>query len=133
MSRILARECGFKAVYQYLFDRNESLEILEEEFELSSEDKSFMFEIFNNAKENFSEIENKISSNLKKNLKLTDIYKIDLAILISSIAEIDYLKESVSLVINQAVEIAKKYSTDNSPKFINGFLASIYNNNNKGE
>ena len=133
MSRILARECGFKAVYQYLFDSNQNLKIMEEDFDLSSEDKSFMFEIFNNAKDNFSEIENKISSNLKKNLKLTDIYKIDLAILITAITEIDFLKESVSLVINQAVEIAKKYSTDNSPKFINGFLASIYNNNNKGE
>jgi len=37
------------------------------------------------------------------------------------------MNESVGLAINEAVELAKKYSTDNSPKFVNGVLSSIYN------
>ena len=126
MSRILARECGFKLVYQYLFDKKAKEEFIFDEYNLDKEDKNFSSEIFNSLKNNYSNIENKIKLNLKNNLNLTDLYKVDLAILITAIAEIDYLKESISLVINQAVELAKKYSTDNSPKFINGFLASVY-------
>ena len=127
MSRILSRDCGFKMVYQYLFSSSSNPEDILNEYDLGEEDKSFALSIFKSATENFDEIQNKISESLKNNLKISDLYKLDLAILISSIAQIDYLSESVSLVINEAVECAKKYSTDNSPKFINGFLSSVYN------
>ena len=37
-----------------------------------------------------------------------------------------YIEGSVyKVVINEVVELAKRYSTDNSPKFINGFLAGL--------
>ena len=127
MSRITARDCGFKMVYQYLFSRDANPEVICEEFNLLDEDKNFAINLFNEASKHYDKIENKISSSLKNNMKISDLYKIDLALLISAISEIDYLKENVSLVINEVVELAKKYSTDNSPKFINGFLASIYN------
>lgn len=129
MSRILARECAFKMIYQYLFSNKATEQNIIEEFNLNDEDISFALNVFNTAKNNFNEIENKISVSLKNNLKASDLYKLDLAILICCITEIDYLKESVSLVINEAVEFAKKYSTDNSPKFVNGFLSSVYNKN----
>ena len=65
----------------------------------------------------------------KKGLTLNSIYKLDYAILLVAIASIDYLEESISLAINEAVELAKKYSTDKSPSFVNGVLSSIYKNN----
>ena len=129
MSRILSRDCAFKMVYQYIFSKSSNPEVISEEYCLSDLDKEFAIKLFNTSKDNFDEIESKILNNLKNNLKIADLYKLDLAILICAIAEIDYLNESKSLVINEAVEIAKKYSTDNSPKFINGFLSSIYNKN----
>lgn len=127
MSRILARDCGFKMVYQYLFSKETSPENICEEYALIEEDKQFALNLFDYVSTNFDDINNKISSNLKNGLQISDLYKLDYALLLSSIAEIDYLKENVSLVINEAVELAKKYSTDNSPKFINGFLSSVYN------
>ena len=127
MSRILARECGFKMVYQYLFSKNANPQLVLNEYSLENEEGEFSLNIYNAVINNYDLIENKILSNLKNNLKLSDLYKLDLAILLFAIAEIDILNESVSLVINEAVEIAKKYSTDNSPKFINGFLSSVYN------
>lgn len=54
------------------------------------------------------------------------IYKIDVAILMLAIYEIkncDNVPQRVS--INEAIELAKKYSTDKSPYFINGVLASV--------
>lgn len=75
------------------------------------------------------------ASNLKEIDELIDRYsvrwktsrlpKVDLAILRLALAEICYLTDSpVSVTINEAVELAKKYSTEKSSKFINGVLGS---------
>ena len=75
------------------------------------------------------------ASNLKEIDELIDRYsvrwktsrlpKVDLAILRLALAEICYLTDiPVSVTINEAVELAKKYSTGKSSKFINGVLGS---------
>ena len=61
------------------------------------------------------------------NYKLDRICKTDLAILIVAIYELNYLKEPIKVVVNEAVELAKKYSLDNSYKFVNGLLAKVNN------
>lgn len=54
------------------------------------------------------------------------ISKIDLSILRLSIIEMIYLKDiPVKVSINEAVELAKKYSDEKSPSFVNGILASV--------
>ena len=127
MSRILAREYAFKMIFQYLFSKDVEAQLInDDEQNLSSEEKEFSLEVFSAATNNFDQISTKISENLK-NKKLSDLYKLDYAIFVYAIACVDYLNESVSLAINQAVELAKKYSTDNSPKFVNGVLSYIYN------
>ena len=75
------------------------------------------------------------ASNLKEIDELIDRYsvrwktsrlpKVDLAILRLALAEICYLTDiPVSVTINEAVELAKKYSTEKSSKFINGVRGS---------
>ena len=57
---------------------------------------------------------------------LQRIFKVDLAILVVAIIELKYIKENPKeVIVNEAVNLAKKYSTDKSPKFINGVLADI--------
>ena len=54
------------------------------------------------------------------------IYKIDRAVLQVAVYEIlfnDGVPDKVA--VNEALEMAKIYSTDNSPSFINGILASV--------
>lgn len=54
------------------------------------------------------------------------IYKIDRAILQIAIYEILFLGDVPDKVaVNEALEMSKIYSTDNSPSFINGILASV--------
>lgn len=130
MSRILARDCGFKMVYQFLFNEQSEVEKLFEEYQLTDEEKEFSLSVFSAVKNNFEELNNKLSVNLKNNLKIKDIYKLDCAILLVAVASIDYLEQSISLSINEAVEMAKKYSTDKSPSFVNGVLSSIYKQKN---
>ena len=86
-----------------------------------------MQELFDCVKTNFDDIEQKLQQSIKYPKTLKDIYTLDHAILIISIAEIDYLKQDKGVVINEAVRLAKRYSSDKSPKFINGVLSSIYN------
>ena len=58
------------------------------------------------------------------------IYKIDLAILVLAIYELKFASGDVqpSVVINEAVELSKKYSTEKSYSFINGVLAKVIGN-----
>jgi transcription antitermination protein NusB len=57
-----------------------------------------------------------------KEWALDRINKVDKSIIIVAMFEIDVIKTPVAIVINEAVEMAKKYSSDDSPKFINGIL-----------
>ena len=61
-----------------------------------------------------------------KNWKLHRMPAVDLSILRCAAYEILYLDDIDSATsINEAVEIAKSYSTPDSPKFINGILDNI--------
>lgn len=93
---------------------------------LTEDEKDFAKSIFKIYEDNKTEIENKLQDNLKKGLKISDIYMLDRAIIYAALVQIDKLQEPAGLVINEAVRMAKKYSTDKSPKFINGVLASTY-------
>ena len=54
------------------------------------------------------------------------IFKIDKDILRLAIADIAFVKDAPhKVVIDEALELAKKYSTDDSPSFINGILARV--------
>jgi len=126
MSRILARDCGFKMVFQHLFNEESMDNLIVEEHQLSEEDKAFSDNVFSCVKDNLDKINEKLKLKLKNNLTVKDIYKLDYAILLVGIASIDYLNEPLALIINECVELAKKYSTEKSPSFVNGVLSSIY-------
>lgn len=61
-----------------------------------------------------------------KNWDLDRLVKMDRDILRIAIVELLYLKEApMKVIIDEAVELAKKYSTDDSSSFINGILAKV--------
>ena len=63
---------------------------------------------------------------ISKNWKLHRMPVVDLSILRCATYEILYLTDvDPAIAINEAVEIAKSYSTPDSPKFINGVLDNI--------
>ena len=76
--------------------------------------------------DNLDNIDNIIKENLEGCWNYNRIAKIDLAILRVAVNEIYYLDDiPESVAINEAIEIANKYSTDASYKFINGILGTI--------
>jgi transcription antitermination protein NusB len=56
---------------------------------------------------------------------LTEINQVDLAILRLIIFEAQNTKIPVKVVINEAVELAKEFGTESSPRFVNGVLGQI--------
>lgn len=67
-----------------------------------------------------------IISKYSKNWKLSRISKIDMNILRIAVYELLFIKDvPAKVVINEAIEIAKKYGTEESGSFINGILDNI--------
>lgn len=123
MKRTEARELAFKTIYAKFFNSN-----TDESDELEGADiqgLEFTQKILSCFASNYNEINELISSNLK-GYTIERLNKIDLAIITLAVIELKYMTETPKeVVVNEAVELAKKYSTEKSPKFVNGFLASI--------
>lgn len=72
--------------------------------------------------EKMTEINELINSS-SNGWKTQRMAKADLAIIRVAIAEVAAMEDvPESVAINEAVELAKKYGSDNSPKFVNGLL-----------
>ena len=121
MKRTEARELAFKTIYSKFFNADQE-DVLNG---ADADGLEFVTKILDCFAEHYTDINELISTHLK-GYTIERLYKIDLAILILAIIEINYIKENPKeVVINEAVELAKKYSTEKSPKFINGVLADI--------
>lgn len=59
------------------------------------------------------------------NWQLSRVTRIDRDILRMAVAEIQYIGQSPQIVINEAVELAKRYSDDEGRRFINGVLRRV--------
>ena len=132
MNRSAIREQAFKLIYSLEIQKQEPLE---EQIQIYLENNNISDkkaqEYINDAvlgiEKNKEEILSQIEKNLKSDWKIERISKIDLAILKLAIYEIKYKELPFKVVINEAVELAKKYGEDTSKNFVNGVLASIVN------
>ena len=129
MNRSASREESFKLLYSLEIQKENLKEqialYLENEEILDEKTKEYISGIVEGIEKNLVEIEKKISENLKKDWKIERISKINLVLLKLAIYEIIYTETPYKVVINEVVELAKKYGDDTSPNFINGILASI--------
>ncbi len=59
------------------------------------------------------------------------IAKLDLSVLRVAVYELIYTETAPAIIMNEAIEIAKKYCSESSGKFINGVLNAISKDQNK--
>ena len=73
------------------------------------------------------EIDEIISTHLKKGWSIGRLATVDRNVLRLAVYEMKFAEKLIprGIIINEAVEIAKKYGTDDSGRFINGILAAI--------
>jgi N utilization substance protein B len=126
--RRLSRELALKVLFQIdLVNTNieEALKYNFESNELSKEVKEFTIILVRGVISNLAEIDQEIKS-YTNNWSLERITNIDRNILRIAIYEILYMNNiPKSVSINEAVELAKKYSTKSSFSFVNGVLGKI--------
>lgn len=130
MNRSAIRELAFRLIYSQEIQKEENIQ---EQIELfleanKVEDKNAIEYINDTAKgieANKKEILTLIEKNLKTDWKVERISKVDLSLLKLAIYEIKYKNLAFKIVINEVVELAKKYGEEQSKNFVNGILASI--------
>lgn len=135
MEKSAKRELTFKILYSSQINKEmnqEELNIFLEENNLKDRDKEDIQKDIKLINNNIKEIMQKISKNLKDNWTIDRISKIDKALLILAIYEIQYKEIPFKVVINEVVELAKKYGEDTSASFINGVLANVVKELNIG-
>ena len=132
MNRTAMRESAFKLIYSLEIQKQDNLkEQIDLYFESENIEnkpaKDYIEDAVLGIEKHKEDIVGLIEKNLKSDWKIERISKIDLAILKLAIYEIKYKEIPFKVVINEAVELAKKYGEDSSKNFVNGILASIVN------
>lgn len=93
--------------------------------ESQDEVREYTIKIAQALKEYMVEIDNYIK-NCSKGWSVERLVKIDRDILRIAIIELLYIKEApMKVIVDEALELGKKYSTEDSASFINGILAKI--------
>ena len=139
MSRKLAREAAFKALFQLEFNSAEGEEretyedlaintMFDDQPRLTSKkDFSYIEVTVKGTRARLAEIDAQIVSHLKEGWQLSRLMSADRNILRLAVYEMKFAEPSIpkGIVINEAVELAKKYGTDDSGRFVNGILEAI--------
>ncbi len=137
MNRTAIREQTFRLIYsleiQKQEDLKEAIELYIESNQLTDKNaETYITDAIFGIQKNEEEIINQIEENLKSDWKLERISKVDLAILKLAIYELKYTDIPFKVVINEAVELAKKYGEDSSKNFVNGILAVVVKDREEG-
>ena len=128
MNRVKLRENTFKLLYCNDFhNRSKQYDLFWEETpEVSEEDRKFISNRVDAIAEKIAEIDEAIN---KAAVKWTTdrMSKVDLTILRLAYYEMK-IDEDIpeKVAVDQAIELAKKYGTDDSPSFVNGVLAKLF-------
>lgn len=130
MTRRQLRENVFKMLFRVEFhdekEMPEQLILFEDEVEPISEDeKIYMINKYKDIYAHIEELDAAINE-VSKGWKTTRMGKVDLTLIRLAVYEIRFEEEiPVKVSINEAIELAKKYGTDDSPAFVNGILAKF--------
>lgn len=131
MSRRLSREMTLQTLFQLEFSDiawQQALDAVVEENEkdLKTKTKEYIQNLILGIGGHKEKIDELISAHAKE-WDISRIAAVDLNILRISLYEMCFAENKIapSIVINEAVEIAKVYGGDDSPRFINGILGKI--------
>ncbi len=132
MTRTEGRTLAFELLYSIEIqkvehnEQAEQIELFLEQNQVEEEKTiDYIKQTVQGINENQNAIETLISKNLKEKWNISRISKVNLALLKLGIYEIIYSKLPYKIVINEVVELAKKYGDENSPSFINGILGNV--------
>ena len=130
MTRREIREQVFKMLFRVEFynqeEMSEQIALCEDDAcSWKEKDKTYIFEKVEKISEMLEEIDAKINE-VSEGWKTGRMGKVDLTLIRLAVYEMLYEEDvPAKVAINEAVELAKQYGTDNSPSFVNGVLAKL--------
>ena len=125
MNRHEARENAMIVIYQYLLTNQNIDELIETQFELEKDEiDSYILDAINTVIEKHTTY-GKYIDNVLTDWSYDRLGFIEKAILNLSCAEFDLKQVEAPVIINEAVELAKKYCEDDAFKLINRVLDKI--------
>jgi len=128
MGRRASREIAMKLLYQLEIqkeDREQQIKMALEENELSDNDRQYITDIVTGVLDKVEYLDRVIEKH-SKGWRLNRIPKVDLSILRLAIYEICFRDDiPYNVSVNEAVELAKKYSSEEAGAFINGILSKV--------
>ena len=130
MTRREIREQVFKMLFRVEFynqeEMSEQIALCEDDAcNWKEKDKTYIFEKVEKISEKLEEIDAKINE-VSEGWTTGRMGKVDLTLIRLAVYEMLYEEDvPAKVAINEAVELAKQYGTDNSPSFVNGVLAKL--------
>ena len=122
--RSYAREVAFCKIYTYLMSGVNDGDFSQfDASKLEEEDVDFATKLVEGVVSDKEQLD-KIVSEFSRSFKLSRIYRPDLAALELALYEMRNMDTPHPVVINEAVSIVKKYSTEKSVGYVNGILAA---------
>lgn len=132
MSRTELREHIFRMLFRVEFNNAEEMKeqeqfYFEELEEATGKDQEYILNKYRAIDEKKEEID-KLLNEVTEGWKTSRMNRVDLTILRLATYEIKWDEDvPTGVAINEAVELAKKYSSDDGPAFVNGVLAKVVN------
>jgi N utilization substance protein B len=130
MGRRAAREIAMKLLYQLEIqkaDRSDQIDFVLSDNEVSKSSQEYITDVVDGVTYNKLFLDRMIE-NYSKGWKLSRLSKVDLSILRLSIYEMKFREDiPFNVSINEAVELAKRFSGEEAGAFINGILGKFSN------
>ena len=126
MARPIAREAAMQLIFEQLFGGEGETQALVDliDYEPSENDRAYIDMVVAGVKEHAADLDAEISACLR-GWTLKRLSRVDLAILRLSVYEMQYGGIPAPVSINEAVELTRKYSAEESCPFVNGVLGTI--------
>lgn len=119
-----ARQFAVQAIYQWQITQTGVSQIIEQfsvDQDMSKADVPYFKELLIGVVQNVDSLNDKLSPYLSR--KLEDVDMVDIAVLRLAMFELTYRSDvPPKVVLNEAIELAKDFATDESYKFVNGVL-----------
>lgn len=129
--RTLAREIVYKYVFSTLFIDSDKELFGVLSAELNEKDREFAVKLLNGIENNKDKLLNEIE-NLAIGYKINRLYNTDKCALLIGMSElINFPETDLPIIIDEAVKLCAKYSTERSTDFVNGILAKFAKNINR--
>ncbi len=128
--RRIARECALQMLYEHDVGKHAPEQILETYWQMNDQPekvREFAYRLFQGTVSRMKEIDRLIQGHTK-NWRMSRMAVVDRNVMRLAVFELlSDDKTPDSVVINEALEIAKKFSTNESAQFVNGILDSVKN------